>query len=170
MRKYQKETAEFCRYLLIFAPVIFLYFIQNSVIVAQDSTNISDTTTIQIIDTTLFGKKDTVKSPLEETHIQDSTKKKAPIIAVLPDPSLDSNNIDFQIFTAVNYNRSKFKNMFFPFFDNSMLRLSILTPISMFTYGWLKDKTYEENTGFLLAASLFTTNVGTFAFKTTINR
>ncbi|HEY3250538.1 MAG TPA: phosphatase PAP2 family protein [Ignavibacteria bacterium] len=54
--------------------------------------------------------------------------------------------------------------------DKTMEPMAILMPLSMFGYGRLEDKTYEENTGYLLTASL-AVNLGvTFATKMIVQR
>jgi membrane-associated phospholipid phosphatase len=156
-KKYNKKIFRYFRNNLIFSLIIISFFALNLNIFAQDSTGVK--------------LQDTIQSPIEQILSTDTSKpKNAPIIAIFPDPTLDPNSIDYKIFTSVNYNRSSFKDFVVPLFDNSMAPMAFIMPVSMFTYGRLTDKTYEENTGYLLAVSLITNTAVTFAAKMLVKR
>gem|GEM_PF-199220 len=154
--KYEYNLGKLVTYSILCAAFIFI----NFTLFAQDSTG------IQIQDTTKVQVQDTTKMPEHQTIVEDSSKlKNAPIIAVLPDPNLDP-----KIFTTINYNRSSIKNTIVPVFDGSMAPMAFFMPVSMLLYGRLKDKTYEENTGYLLASSLVINTAVTFATKILVKR
>src|SRR5205085_9309628 len=71
---------------------------------------------------------------------------------------------------TINYNRSAIKNAIIPFFDGSMAPMAVFMPLLMMVYGRLENKTYEENTGYLLTLSLGTNTALTFAAKMLIKR
>lgn len=75
----------------------------------------------------------------------------------------DSWNLHW--FRVINYNRSKFKDDILPGFSKSVFPMTLLLPISTFTYGRIYKKTYDENTGYLLAASEVTNFIVTYAVK-----
>lgn len=158
MNKYHERTPGYFSNNLIFTFIIIPFFALNINILAQDSTG------VQFEDTTLM--------QVGQIQITDTSKPKnnAPVIAILPDPSLDPNSLDYKLFTAVNYNRSAFQDFVIPFFDNSMVPMAFLMPVSMMAYGRLEDKTYEENTGYLLGASLLINTAVTFATKMLVKR
>jgi membrane-associated phospholipid phosphatase len=135
----------------IFSAIILLFFILTPKVFGQDSVDVIT--------------PDSLKVVIEETKKSDSTK----IIAVTI-PPIDPNSWDFRLFTKINYNRSAFKNFFIPIIDGTMLPMAILMPVSMFGYGRLEEKTYDENTGYLLATSIITNSAVTFAIKIIVKR
>lgn len=82
----------------------------------------------------------------------------------------DPDNFDVRLFRTINNARSPFKDRFFDTFDRSMLPMSVLLPASLFIYGRAKDKTYDENSAYLLTASQITNVALTFGTKTFFKR
>jgi len=82
----------------------------------------------------------------------------------------DPDNFDVRLFRTINNARSPFKDKFFNVCDRSMLPVSLILPASLFAYGRAKEKTYDENTAYLLASAEFTNMVLTFATKFFVNR
>ncbi len=82
----------------------------------------------------------------------------------------DPDNWDVRLFRKINNNRSPFKDRFLDVFDRSMLPMAFLMPASTFIYGRAYDKTYDENTGYLLFASELTNTALTFGTKIFIKR
>jgi membrane-associated phospholipid phosphatase len=82
----------------------------------------------------------------------------------------DTLNADVKLFRKINNSRSKFKDSFFNIFDRSMLPMMIILPAFTFTYGRSAEKTFDENTGYLLGVSVVTNLVVTASLKYTIKR
>lgn len=97
----------------------------------------------------------------------DTNKLHFPNTRILtPDP----DNFDTRLFRTINNNRSKFKNHFFRVFDRSMIPCAFLVPTSMFIYSRAAEKTYDENSAYLLTVSELTNFVFTMGLKFTIKR
>ncbi|RPI19363.1 MAG: phosphatase PAP2 family protein [Ignavibacteriae bacterium] len=60
---------------------------------------------------------------------------------------------DVKLFRTINNHHTKFFDKFFNITDKSVLPVSIVLPVTLFTYGRIKNRTYDENTGVLLASS-----------------
>jgi membrane-associated phospholipid phosphatase len=152
--------------ILVSKIIIILFITLNLNVFAQDSAG------VQLQDSSGIHLSDTTPTQIPEIQNTDTinTKKDTTAINVLSDPVLNPNGLDYQIFTSINYNRSSFKDFVIPFFDNSMVPMAILMPVTMMAYGRLEDKTYEENTGYLLGASLITNSAVTFAAKMIVKR
>jgi len=67
--------------------------------------------------------------------------------------SKDPNNWDVHLFRSINNSRSDFKDAVMPNLSNSVMPMAIVLPISLFSYGRAYEKTYDENSGYLLALS-----------------
>lgn len=80
-------------------------------------------------------------------------------------PQVEPDNIDVRLFRTINNNRTKFKDDFFNVTDRSVLSMSIILPFSLFTYSRIYEKTYDENTAYLLGISEATNLVLTFGLK-----
>ncbi|MGA2669593.1 MAG: phosphatase PAP2 family protein [Ignavibacteria bacterium] len=76
-----------------------------------------------------------------------------------------TDNYNTHLFRVINYNRSKFKDDILPGFSKSVFPMAILVPLSTFTYGRIYNKTFDENTGYLLAASEVTNFILTYSAK-----
>jgi membrane-associated phospholipid phosphatase len=85
-------------------------------------------------------------------------------------PYSDPDNWDVRLFRKINNARSPFKDRFFDTFDRSMLPISLILPASMFIYGRAYNKTYDENSAYLLASAEFTNLVLTFGTKVFVKR
>ncbi|MCI0449399.1 MAG: phosphatase PAP2 family protein [Chlorobi bacterium] len=88
------------------------------------------------------------------------------ISTINPDP----DNFDVRLFRTINNSRSPFKDKFFNVFDRSMLPVSLILPASLLIYGRAKEKTYDENSAYLLTAAEFTNMLLTFGTKLVVNR
>lgn len=64
-----------------------------------------------------------------------------------------TDNYNVHLFRIINYNRSKFKDDILPGFTKSVFPMALLMPLSTFAYGRIYNKTFDENTGYLLAVS-----------------
>ncbi|MCG6959423.1 phosphatase PAP2 family protein [bacterium BMS3Abin03] len=62
-------------------------------------------------------------------------------------------NTDIRLFRCINNNRTGFLNTSLTVTDYSVFPLAVILPVSMFAYGRTKDRTYDENTGVLIALS-----------------
>lgn len=93
------------------------------------------------------------------SYSQDSVKVKT-----------DNDNCDVKLFRSINNYRTPFLNSFLNITDRSMLPVSIAVPAGLLLYGRLNDKTYEENTGYLMGISLFTNTAVTIGLKYLINK
>ncbi len=82
----------------------------------------------------------------------------------------EPHNWDVYLFRTINNNRSKFKDAVIPVFDKSALTMTVLMPIAMFGYGRIYDKTYDENTGYLLGVSEVTNFAITLGIKYIVKR
>lgn len=82
----------------------------------------------------------------------------------------DPDNLDCRIFRSINNSRSPFKTKFLNTFDNSMLPVAVMLPPSLFIYGRVRQKTYDENTAYLAFTSELTNFAVTFGLKTFIKR
>jgi undecaprenyl-diphosphatase len=82
----------------------------------------------------------------------------------------DPDNWDVRLFRSINNNRNPFKDRFFDTFDRSMLPVSILLPVSQFIYGRAYDKTYDENSAYLLFGAEITNGLLTFGTKLFVKR
>lgn len=82
----------------------------------------------------------------------------------------DPDTWDVHLFRSVNNNRSKFKDAVMPNMSNSVVPMAILMPISLFTYGRANEKTFDENSGCLLALSEVTDIGLTVAIKYIVKR
>ncbi|GEM_PF-650014 len=81
--------------------------------------------------------------------------------------STDSWNI--HLFRVINYHRSKFKDAVLPGFSKSVFPMALLMPINTFIYGRVYNKTFDENSGYLLAASEITNFAFTYTAKLFFN-
>src|SRR4030095_10284480 len=159
--KYHEKYS--CKWLFLIIIIISFWVINLNIFAQEDSSEVK-------VDSVIT-KVDSVITKVDPTAIDTlKTNKNAKIVVELPDPTLDPNSLDFRLFTSINYNRSAFKNAFFPIFDHSMAPMAAYMPISLFTYGRLYDKTYDENTGYLMAASVITNTAVTFGLKMLIKR
>ena len=82
----------------------------------------------------------------------------------------DPDNFDVRLFRKINNSRSPLKTKILNTTDNSMLPVSILVPPALMVYGRVRQKTYDENTGFLLFTSEVTSVALTFGTKILVNR
>jgi undecaprenyl-diphosphatase len=104
-----------------------------------------------------FKLYDSLKTSSEDHHKTSKLKK-------------DPDNWDVRLFRTINNNRSPFKERFFDTFDRSMLPVSILLPVSQFVYSRAYDKTYDENTAYLLLGAEITNGLLTFGTKLFVKR
>jgi membrane-associated phospholipid phosphatase len=65
----------------------------------------------------------------------------------------DPDNLDIKLFRSINNSRSSFLEKSLTVTDYSVLPAAVILPVSMITYGRIKKKNYDENTGVLLALS-----------------
>lgn len=82
----------------------------------------------------------------------------------------DPDNFDVSLFRTINNARSPFKDEFLDLFSRSTLPVSILFPVSLFTYSRIKEKTYDENSAYLLTISEAANLAVTFGTKMFIKR
>jgi membrane-associated phospholipid phosphatase len=82
----------------------------------------------------------------------------------------DPDNIDIRIFRSVNNKRTDFLDKSLTITDKSVLPAAIILPAGMFIYGRAKEKSYEENTGVLLALTDLTNIALTIGIKNIIKR
>ncbi len=82
----------------------------------------------------------------------------------------DPDNFDVRLFRSINNSRSPLKTKILNTTDNSMLPVSILVPPALMVYGRVRQKTYDENTGYLLFTSELTSVALTFGTKLLVNR
>ena len=82
----------------------------------------------------------------------------------------DPDNLDCRIFRSINNSRSPLKTKVLNTFDNSMLPVAVMLPPSLFIYGRVRQKTYDENTAYLAFTSELTNFAVTFGLKTFIKR
>lgn len=123
-------------------------------------------------DTINFRLYDSVKTSAEDNHKSITSGRDT-------DNSLDligakrhneNNSYDLKLFRKINNSRSNLKDKLLNTFDRSMLPMTFLFPAAVFTYGRVAEKTYDENTGYLLGASVVTNTVITATLKYTIKR
>jgi membrane-associated phospholipid phosphatase len=76
-----------------------------------------------------------------------------------------TDNWNTHLFRVINYHRIKFKDAILPGFTKSVFPMALLVPLSTFTYGRIYKKTFDENTGYLLAASELTNFIITYGAK-----
>lgn len=81
------------------------------------------------------------------------------------DTMAKTDNLNIHLFRIINYNRSKFKDAFLPPFTKSVFPMVLLMPINTFTYGRIFKKTFDENTGYLLAVAEMTNFALTYSAK-----
>ena len=82
----------------------------------------------------------------------------------------DPQNIDVKIFRTINNSRSNFINSVIPYTDKSLLPVSILLPISLFTVSRINERYYDENSAMLLALSELTATTITYSIKNIVKR
>lgn len=82
----------------------------------------------------------------------------------------DPYNIDVHMFRSINNSRSPLKTKILNTTDNSMLPVAILVPPSLFIYGRVRGKTYDENTAYLAFTSEVTNFAVTFGIKHFVKR
>ena len=82
----------------------------------------------------------------------------------------DPDNLDCRIFRSINNSRSPLKTKVLNTFDNSMLPVAVMLSPSLFIYGRVRQKTYDENTAYLAFTSELTNFAVTFGLKTFIKR
>jgi undecaprenyl-diphosphatase len=117
-------------------------------------------------DTINFKLYDSLKTSGEDTHkkVEYSYSRSRHF------KSNDPDNLDVRLFRTINNARSPFKDGFFDLFDRSMAPVAILFPASLFIYARAYDKTYDENTAYLLTAAELTNGALTFGTKMTVRR
>lgn len=79
----------------------------------------------------------------------------------------DPDNWDVRLFRKINNARSPFKDKYLDLFTRSNAPIAVLMPMSLFVYGRMADKTFDENSAYLLAgaeAVNFTITMGTKLF------
>ncbi len=81
------------------------------------------------------------------------------------DTMAKTDNLNIHYFRIINYNRSKFKDAILPPFTKSVFPMVLLMPLSTFTYGRIFKKTFDENTGYLLAVAEMTNFIFTYSAK-----
>lgn len=84
--------------------------------------------------------------------------------------STDPDNFDTRVFRSINSARSNFKDGFFNTVDRTTFPVAILLPISLFTYGRAYDKTYDENSAYLLSIAEATSIALTAGTKYIVRR
>jgi len=84
--------------------------------------------------------------------------------------STHDSSFDVRLFRTINNSRTKFKNHFFGLFDRSMIPCAFLVPSSMFIYSRAAEKTYDENSAYLLTVSELTNFFFTVGLKFTVRR
>ena len=97
-------------------------------------------------------------SPAQQTHVFDSTYNR------------DPKNIDVKIFRSINNSRSDFFNTVIPITDKSLLPVSIIVPVGLFSLSRFYEKYYDENSAILAAISELTGSVITISLKNIIKR
>lgn len=133
-----------------------------------DNTDPSDSITS---DSLKEGKS--TKAILDTIKIKDTTQFNVVINSVYfikPESNIDPDNFDVRLFRKINNSRSPLKTKILNTTDNSMLPVSILVPPALMVYGRVRQKTYDENTGYLLFTSEVTSVALTFGTKILVNR
>ena len=82
----------------------------------------------------------------------------------------DPDNFDTRVFRSINNSRSSFKDGFFNTFDRTTFPIAVLMPISLFAYGRAYDKTFEENSAYLLTIAEATSLALTVGTKYIVKR
>jgi membrane-associated phospholipid phosphatase len=77
----------------------------------------------------------------------------------------ETDSWNTHLFRIINYHRNKFKDAILPGFSKSVFPMALLMPLSTFAYGRIYKKSYDENTGYLLAVSEFTNFIITYGAK-----
>lgn len=86
------------------------------------------------------------------------------------DSSISQNNIDINIFRAVNNFRGEFLNTVIPVTDKSVLPLSIALPVGIAGISRINEHYYDENSGVLLLLSEITSAGITLGMKQLFKR
>lgn len=76
-----------------------------------------------------------------------------------------TDDFNKHLFRIINYNRSQLKDDVLLGFSKSAFPMAVLMPLSTFSYGRICNKTFDENTGYLLAASEVTNFILTYTAK-----
>jgi membrane-associated phospholipid phosphatase len=84
--------------------------------------------------------------------------------------STDPDNFDTKGFRTINNSRSKFKDGFFNTVDRTTFPVAILVPISLFAYSRAYDKTFDENSAYLLSIAEATSLALTIGTKYIVKR
>ncbi len=150
-------------------------------------------------DTINFKQYDSLKTSTEDNHIViakrrqlDSSNYTTPDTTALRKLNLDSwyrgnqvlntqllnskvlekdpDNLDCRIFRSINNSRTPLKTKILNTTDNSMLPVAILVPPSLFIYGRVRQKTFDENTAYLAFTSEVTILAITFGTKLLVKR
>jgi membrane-associated phospholipid phosphatase len=82
----------------------------------------------------------------------------------------EPQNIDVKIFRAINNSRSNFINSVIPYTDKSLMPVSILLPITLFTVSRINERYYDENSALLIALSELTATTITYSIKNIVKR
>ncbi len=90
--------------------------------------------------------------------------------SIIADSIKHCESPDIRLFRSVYDDSTDFKTALAFHFDNSLLPMSIMMPIAEYTYGRIYDKTFDENTGYLLAFSEATNIAVTFGVKQIVKR
>ncbi len=124
-------------------------------------------TCINSQDTINFRAFDSLKTSSED---RSRIKKDNNILLLNENCAPDPDNYDTRLFRKINNSQTPFKTKVLNVTDRSMMPVSVLVPTSLFAYGRLRRKTYEENTGYLMSISAFTNLAVTFGIKTIVKR
>jgi undecaprenyl-diphosphatase len=76
-----------------------------------------------------------------------------------------TDSYNTHLFRIINYHRSKIKDDILPGFTKSVFPLVLLMPLNTFLYGRIYHKTFDENTGYLLAVSEVADFIFTYGAK-----
>jgi len=82
----------------------------------------------------------------------------------------EPKNIDVKLFRTINNSRSGLINSVIPYTDKSLLPVSIVLPIALFTFSRIIDRYYDENSAILLALSELTATTITYSLKNIVKR
>jgi len=118
-------------------------------------------------DTINFRAFDSLKTSAED---RNRVTRNNNILLLNENCAPDPDNFDVRLFRRINNSQTPFKTKVLNVTDRSMLPVSLMVPTSMFAYGRLRRKTYEENTGYLMSVSAFTNIAVTFGIKTFVKR
>jgi len=82
----------------------------------------------------------------------------------------EPDNIDVKLFRAINNSRTEILDNIISITDVSILPVSVITPVSLFTISRINNDAYDENSAVLLTFSTLTSSAITLGLKNIIKR